>query len=133
MGATVLIVEDEFLVALQLEDMLTDAGCRVIGIAPDRASVKSVSEAPQVALVDLNLRDGPSGSAIARDLAGSYGTKVVYVTANPQQIGCPAATAVAVVQKPFSQAAILAAVEFAAQGASGAQLPPGVRPLSQAR
>jgi two-component system, response regulator PdtaR len=112
----VLIVEDEFLVALQLEDILTEAGHNVVGIVPDQASVGLVRTPPNVALVDLNLRDGPSGPTIARLLAEQYGTSIIYVTANPAQIGQPAPTAVGVIQKPFSHGAILAAVAVAANG-----------------
>jgi len=115
-GANVLIVEDEFLVALQLEDILTDAGHNVVGIVPDQAGIQRLDQPPQVALVDLNLRDGPSGPAIARQLADRFGTVIVYVTANPGQIGQPASTALGVVQKPFSQHAILAAVALAVTG-----------------
>jgi two-component system, response regulator PdtaR len=118
-AANVLIVEDEFLVALQLEDILTDAGHRVVGIVPDQASVGALEQAPDVALVDLNLRDGPSGPTIAQLLAEQYGTMIVYVTANPGQIGQPAPTALGVVPKPFSQAAILAAVATAVKGKAG--------------
>jgi DNA-binding response OmpR family regulator len=112
-GVNVLIVEDEFLVALQLEDILTEAGHRVIGIVPDHASVHALPEPPDVALVDLNLRDGPSGPAIAQQLAERYGTVIVYVTANPSQVEKPAPTALGVVQKPFSPHSILAAVALA--------------------
>jgi DNA-binding response OmpR family regulator len=115
-GANVLIVEDEFLVALQLEDILTEAGHKVIGIVPDQASVLAVGEPPEVALVDLNLRDGPSGPRIARHLAERFGTAIVYVTANPAQIDRPAPTAIGVVHKPFSQQAILAAISLATHG-----------------
>lgn len=123
-GANVLIVEDEFLVALQLEDILVDAGHHVVGIAPDRASVDRLAEAPEVALVDLNLRDGPSGPRIAQQLAERYGTIIVYVTANPAQIGTPAPNALGVVQKPFSQHAILAAVALAKNREAQAAPPP---------
>lgn len=122
-GANVLIVEDEFLVALQLEDILTDAGHNVVGIAPDAAAVHALDEPPEVALVDLNLRDGPSGPTIAWRLAEQYGTVIVYVTANPAQIGTPAPTAVGVIQKPFSQDAILAAVAVAKSG-QAREIPP---------
>ena len=111
--ANVLIVEDEFLVALELEDILTDAGHTVVGIVPDQASIDALPRPPQVALVDLNLRDGPSGPTIAQVLAEKFGTIIVYVTANPSQIGRPAPTAIGIVQKPFSQHAILAAVALA--------------------
>ncbi|KQM19109.1 transcriptional regulator [Novosphingobium sp. Leaf2] len=109
----VLIVEDEFLVALQLEDIVSDGGHAVIGTAPDMDAVKRLGEAPDVALVDLNLRDGLTGPAIAREIAGRFGARVIYVTANPGQIDMPACTAVGVVQKPFTRQAILAAIAFA--------------------
>jgi DNA-binding response OmpR family regulator len=124
-GADVLIVEDEFLVALQLEDILADAGHRVVGIAPDRDAIHRIDTPPQVALVDLNLRDGASGPTIARHLADRYGTVIVYVTANPAQIGTPAPTAIGVVHKPFSQHAILAAVALATES-EPERLPPGL-------
>lgn len=131
MGASVVIVEDEILVALQLEGMLSDAGYRVVGIVPDQASVESIPDAPQVALVDLNLRDGPTGPSIARRLSSIFGTKIVYVTANPAQIGQPAPTAIGVVQKPFSQAAILAAIACAIGRMRRDELPSDVEPLLQ--
>jgi DNA-binding response OmpR family regulator len=119
----VLIVEDEFLVALQLEDILSDAGYMVVGIVPDQASRHAVGERPEVAFVDLNLRDGPSGQRIARQLAERFGTAIVYVTANPAQIGQPVSTAIGVVEKPFSDHAILAAISLARQG-EAEDLPP---------
>jgi DNA-binding response OmpR family regulator len=122
-GANVLIVEDEFLVALELEDILTDAGHTVVGIVPDQAAAYRLDKTPEVALVDINLRDGPSGPSIARQLAERFGTIIVYVTANPGQIGQPAATALGVVQKPFTQHAILAAVTLAVTGQAD-DLPP---------
>lgn len=109
----ILIVEDEFLVALQLEDILTEAGHSVIGIVPDQAAAQEVRDTPQIALVDLNLRDGPSGPGIAEYLSRSFGTTIIYVTANPGQIGQPAPTAIGVVQKPFSPQAIVGAVAMA--------------------
>lgn len=131
MGATVLIVEDEILIALQLEDILSDAGHRVIGIVPDSAALSAIPDPPQVALVDLNLRDGLTGPSIAHRLSAIFGTKIVYVTANPGQIGEPVPTAIGVVQKPFSQSAILAAITLAVEGA-GEHLPPELVPISQA-
>lgn len=129
MGTTVLIVEDEILVALQLESIISDAGHRVVGIVPDRGSLDKIPDVPQVALVDLNLRDGPTGPSIASRLAEIFGTKIVYVTANPAQIGQPAPTAIGVVQKPFSQTAILAAISCAMGKIAREELPLEVEPL----
>jgi CheY-like chemotaxis protein len=125
----VLIVEDEFLVALQLEDILADGGHAVVGTVPDHASLQILGEAPDVALVDLNLRDGLTGPAIARDLASRYGSQVIYVTANPGQIDAPAPTAIGIVQKPFTRQAILAAISYALAGCPEYGRPPELEPL----
>lgn len=128
----VLIVEDEFLVALQLEDILADGGHAVVGTVPDHASLQILGEAPDVALVDLNLRDGLTGPAIAHDLATRFGSRVIYVTANPGQIGSPAHTAVGIVQKPFTRQAILAAISYALAGCPDSERPIELEPLQHA-
>ncbi|KMS54907.1 response regulator [Novosphingobium barchaimii LL02] len=127
----ILIVEDEFLVALQLEDILADGGHSVLGTFPDMASLGLLGDVPDVALVDLNLRDGLTGPAIARDLSGRYGARVIYVTANPGQIDTPAPTAVGIVQKPFTRQAILAAISYALSGCPDAVRPDELEPLCQ--
>ncbi|MBB4858597.1 DNA-binding LytR/AlgR family response regulator [Novosphingobium chloroacetimidivorans] len=108
-----MIVEDEFLVALQLEDIILDCGYEVVATVPDMASCSAICDAPAVALVDLNLRDGPTGPLIAKMLSERYGTRIIYVTANSGQIGDPAETALGVVHKPFSRAAIEDAIAYA--------------------
>ncbi|MFC3213841.1 response regulator [Novosphingobium panipatense] len=128
----VLIVEDEFLVALQLEDILADGGHAVIGTVPDMASLGNLGEIPDIALVDLNLRDGLTGPAIARDLSGRYGVRVIYVTANPGQIDTPAPTAVGIVQKPFTRQAILSAISYALSGCPETDRPRELEPLRHA-
>ncbi|KQS03244.1 transcriptional regulator [Sphingomonas sp. Leaf357] len=116
MTATALIVEDEIFVALDLERILTDAGYKVKAIAADRSTALQEAGECNFALVDINLRDGPTGPDLARTLAQEYGLKVVFVTANPGQIGDPG-SALAYVRKPFSEAAILAAAALASASA----------------
>lgn len=125
----ILIVEDEFLVALQLEDILADGGHAVVGTVPDMASLEMLGDAPDVALVDLNLRDGLTGPAIARQLAVTFGSRVIYVTANPTQIDAPAPTTVGVVQKPFTSHSILAAIAYAMAGCPDTGRPADLEPL----
>lgn len=129
MGAKILIVEDEFLVALQLEDILVEGGHAVVATVPDSISVGWLGDAPDVALVDLNLRDGLTGPIVAREIAGKFGSQVIYVTANPAQIGMPAPTAIGVVQKPFSRQGILSAIEYALSGCPEGQRPLELEPL----
>ncbi len=56
-GLRILIVEDEMLVAMLLEDMLTSLGCRVIGPASSVASALKLvdSERLEAAVLDVNL------------------------------------------------------------------------------
>ncbi len=112
MSKTALIVEDEIFVALDLERILTDAGYDVVAIAADRAEALNAASQCSFAFVDINLRDGPSGPAIARAIARDHGVRVIYVTANPAQIG-EGGPELGYVRKPFSQAQILAAAAIA--------------------
>lgn len=125
MPKTILIVEDEIFVAMDIERILADAGYVVTAIAADRQSALEVPDRPDLAFVDINLRDGQTGPSIACDLA-ERGTKVIYVTANPAQIDPVANTAIGYIRKPFSEGAIRAAAELANQ-----PLPPAVPPHSE--
>lgn len=120
MPKSILIVEDEILVAMDIERILIDAGFNVTGIAADRETALRYGNSADVAFVDVNLRDGRTGPSIACDLA-KRGTKVFYVTANPAQIDPVAGTAIGYIRKPFSEKAIIAAAELAlANGLRGA-------------
>src|SRR3954454_7390819 len=59
-GARVLVVEDEFVIALEVEFLLRDFGCEVLGPVPSvvRALELLGRERPDAALLDLNLLDG---------------------------------------------------------------------------
>jgi CheY-like chemotaxis protein len=96
-------------VALDLERILEDRGYDVVAIAADRDEALAHGALCDVAFVDINLRDGPTGPEIASTLAAQHGVKIVFVTANPAQIGSSASDAVCYVRKPFAEDAILAA------------------------
>lgn len=110
-----LIVEDEIFVALDLERILEDSGFEVVAIAADRTEALSHADRCEIAFVDVNLRDGPSGPDIARSLAREHGVKVVFVTANPAQIGPSIADASCYVRKPFAEDAIQTAALVACE------------------
>ena len=124
----ILIVEDEFLVALDLEDIVSGAGYKVLGIVGEARAIETIAAAPRVALVDLNLRDGPTGVEIAKALSARYGTRIIFVTANPDQISNPPPTAVGYVQKPFSPETIAGSLGFAL-GMGEASRPSGLYAL----
>lgn len=114
MNKKVLIVEDEIFVALEIEQIVEDAGFTVGAIAADRDAALAAAEECGIALVDLNLRDGPTGPTIGMELAGQYGIRVIYVTANPAQIGAAADAALGVITKPFRPHSIIETLKLAA-------------------
>ena len=111
----VMIVEDQALLAIELELVLTDSGCDVIGCAMDRASAFAIAERerPDLALIDVNLLDGMTGPQIAQRLVSEHSAAVVFLTANPEQIPDGFSGALGAVSKPFDEQTILAVVQFA--------------------
>lgn len=113
----VMIVEDQALLAMELELILSDAGCDVIGCAMDKARAFEIADRqrPDLALIDINLLDGLTGPQVAQRLVAEHGTAVVFLTANPEQIPEGFAGALGAVSKPFDEATIRAVVSFARQ------------------
>jgi len=112
-----MIVEDQALLAMELELLLAESGCDVIGCAMDMASALAIAqcERPDLALIDINLLDGMTGPQIAQKLVSEFGSAAVFLTANPEQIPDGFAGALGAVSKPFDEATILAVVAFARQ------------------
>jgi DNA-binding response OmpR family regulator len=69
MSARVLIVEDEFFIALDIGQQLADAGFEVVGMAPSVAKALSIVAEPgcDVAILDVNL-GGETSEPVARKL-----------------------------------------------------------------
>jgi CheY-like chemotaxis protein len=61
-GKRVLLVEDEPIIAMSIEDMLTDLGCVVVGPALSAAAAEELAsnERLDAALLDINMGDGAS-------------------------------------------------------------------------
>ena len=113
MQPKVLIVEDEFIVALHLKLMLKRLGFETVGIAPDAKTAFAMAEQhPDIALVDVNLRDGATGPGIGTALARKFGASVLFVTANPRQLNNVDSGAVGVMSKPFNDNEIGTVLEF---------------------
>lgn len=113
MSAKILIVEDEMLVAVELEALLEDLGHSPVGIAADLADAEQLCDQPiDLALVDLNLRDGLTGPEIGKRLS-ARGVTVLFITANPRQLGDGIAGTIGVLTKPTDEATVRAAVDYA--------------------
>jgi len=68
-GRRIMIVEDEMLVAMELEALLAEQGCAVIGPAPtaDRALALLAEGLPDAAILDVNL-NGQTATPVAAAL-----------------------------------------------------------------
>ncbi|MFT4913209.1 MAG: CheY-like chemotaxis protein [Brevundimonas sp.] len=110
-----MIVEDQALLAMELELVLADSGCAVVGCAMDRAGALVIAERerPDLALVDVNLLDGMTGPLVAETLVKKYGAAVVFLTANPEQIPEGFAGALGAMSKPVDERTVNDVVGFA--------------------
>ncbi len=112
--ARIMIVEDEMLVALELEAILEDLGHAPVGIAPDMPMALDLAAArPDLALVDLNLRDGLTGPQIGEALSREHKCAVLFITANPRILGDGITGTIGVLTKPTDPEAVALAIDYA--------------------
>ena len=129
MPARILIVEDEMLVAMDLELVLDELGHEPVGIVPDLQTAEEYFDVPlDLALVDLNLRDGCTGPQIGARL-GANGVTVVFVTANPGLLSGNVVGAIGVITKPTDEKVVKATVDYALGRRTGRAVspPPSLR------
>ena len=80
----ILIAEDEFLIAFDLQLQLEGLGHTVIGIASDLASCQAILHQviPDLAFMDLRLANRESGDTVAEWLLTTYGVRCVFMSGN---------------------------------------------------
>ena len=128
----VLIIEDDFLLALEMEITLLDAGFDVIGHAVNqRTALNEIAERmPDVALVDFNLADGATGPDIAFTLS-RRGVACLFVTSqNPSFT--EQSPAIGLLSKPIDPDGLIEAVRCVLSlhhGQTPARTPHGLRLL----
>ncbi len=96
----VLIVEDELFIALDLEETVRALGFDVAGLANGRDQALQLACDADIAFVDVNLSDGPTGPEIGRRLVEEFGVTVVFMTGNPEAVADQLNGALGVVTKP---------------------------------
>jgi len=84
----VLIIEDEPMIAMDLEGIVEGLGHRVAGIARTHSeAVKAVEkETPGLVLADIQLADGSSGLDAVNEMLGSFEVPVIFITAYPDRL-----------------------------------------------
>jgi CheY-like chemotaxis protein len=105
---TILVLEDETMVAMLLEDMLGDLGCRVVGpvATVDAALAKLQERAVDAALLDVNLSYGQSGYPVAEALA-ARNIPFAFVTGYGAGTLHPEFRSRPTLQKPFHTSALV--------------------------
>lgn len=110
----VLIVEDEMLLAIELEHLVEEVGCRPLGLAmsSDEAVAMAESMHPDLALVDVHLSDGPTGVEVARKISRDCGGVALFMTANVKRLPDDYAGACGVIGKPYSEHGVKTALSY---------------------
>ena len=84
----VLIIEDEALIAMDLESLVENLGHNVVGIARthDEAVSTALTHRPGLILADIRLADGSSGLEAVNELLTAFEVPVIFITAYPEQL-----------------------------------------------
>lgn len=85
----VLIIEDEPVIAMDLENLVSDLGHRITGIARTHTEAmdKGAADKPDLILADIRLADNSSGIDAVNDLLAKFGEiPVIFITAYPERL-----------------------------------------------
>ena len=84
----IMIIEDEPLIALDIEQMVEDLGHRVTGIARTHAEAVALYKrtSPKMVLADIQLADGSSGIDAVNDILKVDTIPVIFITAFPERL-----------------------------------------------
>lgn len=88
MATTVVIIEDEPLIAMELEQLVSDLGHQVVQVARTREQAFAAVQKhrPGLVLADIQLADGSSGLDAINDVLKTYEVAVVFITAYPHRL-----------------------------------------------
>jgi CheY-like chemotaxis protein/DNA-directed RNA polymerase specialized sigma24 family protein len=115
-ATSVLIIEDEPLISMQLEDLVRSLGHEICGTAATRTQAQEVvaERTPGLVLADIQLADGSSGLDAVDDILAIGSVPVIFITAYPERLltgDRPEPTYL--VTKPFQEATVRAAISQA--------------------
>ena len=114
--STVLIIEDEPLIAIDLESVVSSIGHRVLAIARTKQEAVTAfrKHKPGLVLADIQLADGSSGIDAVNAILGTTEVPVIFITAYPEQLLTgkrPEPTFL--ISKPFRQETVQAVISQA--------------------
>ncbi len=84
----VMIIEDEPMIALDIESLVLAVGHRVTGVArTHREAVELAKQKrPGLVLADIQLADGSSGLEAVNEILNSFSVPVIFITAYPERL-----------------------------------------------
>jgi CheY-like chemotaxis protein/DNA-directed RNA polymerase specialized sigma24 family protein len=114
--ADVLIIEDEPIIAMDLETIVRDLGHNVTGVAVtrDEAVAQAHAHRPGLVLADIQLADDSSGIDAVKDILSEFQVPVIFITAFPERLLTgerPEPTFL--ITKPFQRSTVKAAISQA--------------------
>jgi CheY-like chemotaxis protein/DNA-directed RNA polymerase specialized sigma24 family protein len=114
--ADVLIIEDEPIIAMDLETIVRDLGHNVTGVAVtrDEAVAQARAHRPGLVLADIQLADDSSGIDAVKDILAEFTVPVIFITAFPERLLTgerPEPTFL--ITKPFQRSTVKAAISQA--------------------
>ena len=127
----VLIVEDEALLAMDLESMLEDLGHTVVGEAACVRELHNlrIDGAVDLALVDMQLAENSTGIEASEYIRSQWkDTVIVFVTANPGKVPDDFGAGDGIITKPFTNRGMTHALEYLSEGINS---PPPDRDVPQ--
>jgi CheY-like chemotaxis protein len=88
LASRVLIIEDESIIALDLENLVNELGHKVVGTAAtrDEAVAKARTHKPGLVLADINLGEGGSGIDAVSEILRTFDIPVIFITAYPERL-----------------------------------------------
>lgn len=113
---SVLIIEDEPLISMQLEDLVRSLGHEICGTAATRTQALEVAgeTTPGLVLADIQLADGSSGLDAVDDILELGSVPVIFITAYPERLLTGDRTEPTyLITKPFHEDTVRAAISQA--------------------
>ncbi|KRE11615.1 regulator [Bosea sp. Root483D1] len=123
--ARILIVEDEFLIAMELEYRLMEAGIEVVGtaITAEEAIAIAKSEKPDLAIMDIRLAGRRDGVDAAIELYSTLGIRSIFASAHADtdtRSRAAPASPIGWLQKPYQAEELLRLLKTYYQNRDGA-------------
>jgi CheY-like chemotaxis protein len=115
---SILVVEDDFIVAKVIEKNLLELGYSIVGLAAtgDDAVIKAESGRPDLVLMDIHLQGGMDGITAAEKISASFDIPVVFLTAFSDQPTFDRALVTSpygYIVKPFSKTTLATTIRVA--------------------